>query len=48
MFPLTFAALFTFVPSAALVGIASIALFAIVGILVGPDYHNMNIPAKKK
>ena len=33
-------------PSAALVGIASLVLFAIVGVLVGPDFNNMNITAK--
>ena len=43
----TFAALgIEFVPSAALVGIASIVLFAIVGVLVGPEYENMNTTAK--
>ena len=33
-------------PSAAYVGVASIVLFAIVGIVVGPDYDQMNITAK--
>ena len=32
-------------PTAPIVGIASIALFAIVGIMVGPDYDGMNAPA---
>ena len=32
-------------PSAPIVGIAFIALFAIVGIMVGPDYDGMNAPA---
>ena len=35
-------------PSAALVGVASIALFAIVGLMVGPDYDGMNAPKVKK
>jgi len=35
-------------PSAILVGIGSIALFAIVGIMVGPDYEGMNAPEVKK
>ncbi len=32
-------------PTAPIVGIAFIALFAIVGVLVGPDYDGMNAPA---
>ena len=32
-------------PTATIVGIAFIALFAIVGIMVGPDYDGMNAPA---
>ena len=32
-------------PTAPIVGIAFIALFAIVGLLVGPDYDGMNAPA---
>ena len=31
-------------PTAPIVGIASIALFAIVGIMVGPNYDGMNAP----
>ena len=48
MLPQTFAALATFNSSAALVGFASIVLFAIVGVMVGPDYDGMNAPAIKK
>ena len=44
----TFAALATFNQSAALVGVASIILFGIVGVVVGPDYDGMNAPAIKK
>ena len=45
MFPLTFAGLLsTPAPSAAFVGIVSIVLFAIVGVMVGPDYDGMNAP----
>ena len=44
----TFAALATFNQSAALVGVASMVLFAIVGVVVGPDYDGMNAPAIKK
>ena len=33
---------------AVLVGVASIALFAIVGLMVGPDYDGMNAPEVKK
>ena len=33
-------------PSAALVGIASLVLFAIVGLTIGPDFNNINIPDK--
>ena len=32
-------------PTAPIIGIAFIALFAIVGIMVGPDYDGMNAPA---
>ncbi len=32
------------VPKAPIVGIAFIALFAIVGVMVGPDYDGMNAP----
>jgi hypothetical protein len=32
-------------PTAPIVGIAFIVLFAIVGIMVGPDYEGMNAPA---
>ena len=32
-------------PTAPIVGIAFIVLFAIVGIMVGPDYDGMNAPA---
>ena len=32
-------------PTAPIVGIAFIALFAIVGIMVGPEYDGMNAPA---
>lgn len=47
MLPLTFATLLgTPAPTAVYVGIVSIALFAIVGVVVGPDYDNMNITAK--
>ena len=35
-------------PTAPIVGIAFIALFAIVGIMVGPDYDGMNAPALDK
>tara|TARA_B100000579_G_C22522221_1_gene706708 strand:+ start:292 stop:456 length:165 start_codon:yes stop_codon:yes gene_type:complete len=31
-------------PTAPIVGIAFIALFAIVGVMVGPDYEGMNAP----
>tara|TARA_B100000700_G_C14368878_1_gene545053 strand:- start:238 stop:378 length:141 start_codon:yes stop_codon:yes gene_type:complete len=42
---MTFAALVDgFNTSAALVGIGSIVLFAIVGLMVGPDYDGMNAP----
>ena len=34
-------------PTAPIVGIAFIALFAIVGVMVGPDYNGMNAPALK-
>ena len=32
-------------PTAPIVGIAFIVLFAIVGVMVGPDYEGMNAPA---
>jgi len=32
-------------PTAPIIGIGFIALFAIVGIMVGPDYDGMNAPA---
>ena len=32
-------------PTAPIVGIAFIVLFAIMGIIVGPDYDGMNAPA---
>ena len=32
-------------PTAPIVGIAFIGLFAIVGVMVGPDYDGMNAPA---
>ena len=32
-------------PTAPIIGIAFIILFAIVGIMVGPDYNGMNAPA---
>ena len=32
-------------PTAPIIGIAFIALFAIVGLMVGPDYDGMNAPA---
>tara|TARA_B100000579_G_scaffold426808_1_gene434536 strand:- start:107 stop:268 length:162 start_codon:yes stop_codon:yes gene_type:complete len=35
-------------PSAIYVGVASIILFAIVGVMVGPDYDGMNAPEVKK
>ena len=45
MFPFTFAGLLsTPAPSAAFIGVAFIALFAIMGVLVGPDYDGMNAP----
>ncbi len=33
-------------PTAAYIGVAFIALFAIMGVMVGPDYEGMNITAK--
>ena len=48
MLPLTFAGLLsTPAPTAPIVGIAFIVLFAIVGVMVGPDYDGMNAPALK-
>ena len=35
----------TSAPTAPVVGIAFIVLFAIVGVMVGPDYDGMNAPA---
>ena len=35
----------TSAPTAPIIGIALIALFAIVGIIVGPNYDGMNAPA---
>ena len=35
----------TAAPTAPIVGIAFIVLFAIVGVMVGPDYDGMNAPA---
>ena len=32
-------------PTATIVGIAFIVLFAIVGVMVGPDYDGMNAPS---
>tara|TARA_Y100001968_G_C18686738_1_gene405010 strand:- start:142 stop:312 length:171 start_codon:yes stop_codon:yes gene_type:complete len=32
-------------PTAPIIGIAFIALFEIVGLMVGPDYEGMNAPA---
>jgi hypothetical protein len=37
----------TSAPTAPIVGIAFIVLFAIVGVMVGPDYDGMNAPALK-
>tara|TARA_Y100001968_G_C19287592_1_gene682511 strand:+ start:267 stop:416 length:150 start_codon:yes stop_codon:yes gene_type:complete len=49
MIPLTFASLIgTPAPTAIIVGVASIALFAVVGLMVGPDYDGMNAPEVKK
>tara|TARA_B100000700_G_scaffold25290_1_gene24339 strand:+ start:467 stop:613 length:147 start_codon:yes stop_codon:yes gene_type:complete len=46
---ITFASLTgTPAPTAILVGVLSIVLFAIVGVMVGPDYDGMNAPASKK
>ncbi|ABX08603.1 hypothetical protein [Prochlorococcus marinus] len=48
MIPFTFASLLgTPAPTAAYIGIASIALFAVMAVLVGPDYDQMNYPSKK-
>ena len=35
-------------PTAPVVGIAFIVLFAIVGVMVGPDYDGMNAPTVDK
>ena len=49
MMNLTFAGLVsTPAPTAVLAGVASIALFAIVGFAVGPNYEGMNAPEVKK
>ncbi len=48
MISFTFASLLgTPAPSAAFLGIGAIALLAVMGVLVGPDYDQMNYPAKK-
>ena len=48
MLPLTFGALLgTPAPSAAYIGIAFMALFGLMAIVVGPDYDGFNAPAKK-
>ncbi len=48
MFTSTFAGLLsTPAPSAAYIGIAVTALFAVMAVLVGPDYDQQNYPAKK-
>ena len=47
MITTTFAGLVsTPAPTAQIVGIAAIVLFAIVGVMVGPDYEGMNVTAK--
>ncbi len=49
MLTLTFAELLgTPAPTAPIIGILAIALFAMMGVVVGPDYEGMNFPAKKK
>ncbi len=49
MMNFTFAGLLsTPAPTAVLVGVASIAVFAIVGFAVGPDYDGINAPEVKK
>ena len=49
MMNLTFAGLLsTPAPTAVLAGVASIAVFAIVGLAVGPNYDGMNAPEVKK
>ena len=46
MSQLIFGGLFsTPAPTAPIIGIAFIVLFAIVGIMVGPNYDGMNAPA---
>ena len=35
-------------PTAPIIGIAFIVLFAIVGVMVGPDYEGMNAPSVGK
>ena len=45
MFPLTFAGLLsTPAPSATYVGIGFMVLFAIMAVVVGPDYDGFNSP----
>ena len=45
MFPFTFAGLLsTPAPSAAYIGIGFIVLFAIMAVVVGPDYDGFNAP----
>ena len=47
MFPLTFADLLgTPAPTAQIAGVLAIALFAVMGVMVGPDYDGMNATAK--
>ena len=49
MMNLTFAGLVsTPAPTAVIVGVASIVVFAIVGFAVGPNYEGMNAPEVKK
>ena len=49
MMNLTFAGLVsTPAPTAVLAGVAAIAVFAIVGFAVGPNYEGMNAPEVKK
>ena len=44
----TFASLLgTPAPSAAYIGVAFMVLFAVMAVLVGPDYDQQNYPAKK-
>ncbi len=49
MMNFTFAGLLsTPAPTAVLFGVASIVVFAIVGVAVGPDYDGINAPEVKK